>query len=424
MAKQQTKKTVWRFRLNDPIARLTQIPLEEHTEVWLEQLKEWFYGYQTPRPLKAILWDRKVELSISIAPPGTPTDRRTASAVPRKPRKSPPLSPEKQAHIEQLQAKIDTLKQSIPPALDEATEQKYWEYLDAERFVLTLQKLAALWNDPETDESLKCRQAGPILTEIYDLLHNLELPDELMRDDTKFTVVLGKLLHFVRMIEQSAEKNQGELPAHAHALAVWVDEFTDRMIEGGNKLYGLARSMTPEENDAYTDLQIEADYSDCPDDERLKMFEKIGHTPLALPQERIEYLEKAIKLIKKTARKKRESLPCPEKELIKKHLAAISRYVQEVEEAGEKSWQLRMAEGLMDSVEVWREAAELPTLSKEEFAAWVYPEALHIQTKEDDDGTIHYELELYFRDKEDSFDGHVLYASVQDHAVTEITLMG
>ena len=47
---------------------------------------------------------------------------------------------------------------------------------------------------------------------------------------------------------------------------------------------------------------------------------------------------------------------------------------------------------------------------------------LYFDQKED--GSIHYELELFFQDTEDTFAGHFLYADIEDHEVKEITLMG
>ena len=47
-----------------------------------------------------------------------------------------------------------------------------------------------------------------------------------------------------------------------------------------------------------------------------------------------------------------------------------------------------------------------------------------IKTKEKEEGSIHYELELFFQDTEDTFAGHFLYATIEDGKVEEITLMG
>ena len=62
--------------------------------------------------------------------------------------------------------------------------------------------------------------------------------------------------------------------------------------------------------------------------------------------------------------------------------------------------------------------------TREEFALQVELQSVHIETKEKEDGSIHYELELFFQDTEDTFAGHFLYADIEDHEVKEITLMG
>ena len=95
-----------------------------------------------------------------------------------------------------------------------------------------------------------------------------------------------------------------------------------------------------------------------------------------------------------------------------------------LEEEGEAIWQLRMADELLPTANAWREDCELPALSREEFASQVELQSVHIETKEKEDGSIHYELELFFQDTEDTFAGHFLYADIEDHEVKEITLMG
>ena len=53
-----------------------------------------------------------------------------------------------------------------------------------------------------------------------------------------------------------------------------------------------------------------------------------------------------------------------------------------------------------------------------------YTHLIHIKTEEKEWGSIHYELELFFQDTDDTFAGHFLYAAIEDSKVKEITLMG
>ena len=98
--------------------------------------------------------------------------------------------------------------------------------------------------------------------------------------------------------------------------------------------------------------------------------------------------------------------------------------MNKLEEEGEAIWQLRMADKLLPTANAWREDCELPALSREEFASQVELQSVHIETKEKEDGSIHFKLELFFQDTEDTFAGHFLYADIEDHEVKEITLMG
>ena len=138
---------------------------------------------------------------------------------------------------------------------------------------------------------------------------------------------------------------------------------------------------------------------------------------------KIECLNETIKLIRKQCGKNLEPR-CPHESLIRKHLKAISGYMNKLEEEGEAIWQLRMADELLPTANAWWEDCELPALSREEFASQVELQSVHIETKEKEDGSIHYELELFFQDTEDTFAGHFLYADIEDHEVKEITLMG
>ncbi len=64
------KKPVRKFRLTEKIANLSQVLLEENTYLGPEQMPHRFYGYRTSGDCKATICGRKVNFSLSIAPPG------------------------------------------------------------------------------------------------------------------------------------------------------------------------------------------------------------------------------------------------------------------------------------------------------------------------------------------------------------------
>ena len=198
------------------------------------------------------------------------------------------------------------------------------------------------------------------------------------------------------------------------------------MDEGQNKLNGVERDMTKEESkayDAYLDIKIGARSALHSFEKRLELYERLWEMPSVSTGTKIECLNEAIKLIRKQCGKNLEPR-CPHESLIRKHLKAISGYMNKLEEEGEAIWQLRMADELLPTANAWREDCELPALSREEFALQVELQSVHIETKEKENGSIHYELELFFQDTEDTFAGHFLYADIEDHEVKEITLMG
>ena len=415
----------WKFRVKDKIANLSVVAVEEREQFSLEQMKLWFYGYKTLKDYKATIWGKKVDFSFSIAPSGTPAEQCPVAPAPqKKKKKTASLSPKQEAYVASLKTQVKELEERLPALPDEAMEKRYWDYLDGRFFNETLQHAAAIWDNKEAETPVKCREAGECLSKLLPALQTMRLPDELMRDDTKFSSLLLRVLQFARILEQNAEKSKIDLPEALRTLIVFIDDFADRMIAGGNKLFGIERRMTVAEHNAAMELEGEALHGDKPVKERLVMLQTLWENRLLPPLERIECLEKAMELVEKPVRKRPEIMPCPHDALIRKHLAAIGGYVRALENEGEAIWRRRMAENMIESLSVWRESADKPNLSVEDFASQIYLQSLHIETEEQEDGSIHYKQELFFQDKDDSFDGHVMYALVKDHTVKEITLMG
>lgn len=91
--------------------------------------------------------------------------------------------------------------------------------------------------------------------------------------------MLAKIMQFSRKAGEIAAENGVTLPPEVARLTQLADTLTDRMIEGGNRLYGIPRDMTQEEHDAYSDLKLVALYSDKPAKERLSLLETLWDYP-------------------------------------------------------------------------------------------------------------------------------------------------
>ncbi len=157
---------------------------------------------------------------------------------------------------------------------------------------------------------------------------------------------------------------------------------------------------------------------------RLELYERLWEMPSVSTGTKIECLNEAIKLIRKQYGKNLEPR-CPHESLIRKHLKAISGYMNKLEEEGEAIWQLRMADELLPTANAWREDCELPALSREEFALQVELQSVHIETKEKEDGSIHFQTGNFFsKTRKDTFAGHFLYADIEDHEVKEDNVNG
>lgn len=420
MRKIENRETVWTFRVAEKIAQRTQITLEENTCYWAEQLKTWFYGYKTPFPVKATLWGQKVDLEIKIAPYGTPTE--TLPVAEKVGSTSQTLSVEKQERIGELKARIAAIKATIPEDADEKLENRYWEYLDRDQFLGSYQQAVAVWNR-DADAIMRYRHVGELLTKMYDAIHNLKLPDELMRNDTKFNEMVIQMLLFVEKVEHQAQANGIELPAKVHELSVFLDRSSDQLTEGGNRLFGIKREMTDEQRNEAVSLTTAAFDNGRPIEERLEILNQLYENPLIDTDDRLVFLEKSIELIR-NGMKRPKPVPCPYDELIKRHLSGISRYLHRLEQDGSTVWCQRVAEGMFGTMQSWRKDAGMSVWTKEEFVGMLYPTSAIISTHEQANGGIDYELELFFLDREDSFSGHVIHVSVKNEDVHEISLMG
>ena len=88
---------------------------------------------------KATIWGREVDLCISIAPLETPTEKLPIIEEKSAKGKNELLLPEQQAYVDELKKKIKALKKLLPPKVDEALEQRYLDYMNAERIKAIIQ---------------------------------------------------------------------------------------------------------------------------------------------------------------------------------------------------------------------------------------------------------------------------------------------
>ncbi len=410
-------KTIWHFYPVEPIAGLLHIPLEENTVFSPEQFVFQFQGYKTGYGLNASIWGKKISLSLSIAPEGTLREtlpREQTEIVSEDLEKT--LSEEKQQYIKTLRTKRDALKKTLPPPADEALEKQYWQYIDFEHFAESFKKAVAIWNDPTISSHSKCEQVGLPLTEIYQALQSMQLPDELMRDDTQFTVMLTKIMQFSKTAWETAIPNKVTLPQEVHQLTQLTDTLTDKMIEGGNKLYGIPRDMTQDEYDAYIDMKLVALYSDKPIKERLSLLETLWDYSLADLDDRITFLDTAIELIKK------EAVHCPDETLINRHLSVISDHIEKLETEGEIRWQHRIAEKLVSVVATEKHSANQPIQTVTEWAPYIRLHSINIETQEQENTTVNTSLTLFFLDDNRVFDNRFIQAIIKNGSVTDITI--
>lgn len=413
----------WRFRLSEPVASISQMLLQENISYWSEQHKFWFYGYETVEAKKALIWGRKVAVTINIAPRNCPVEKYPIEPIKRADPKKSQLTPERELQLDHLQEKLNTLTESIPPPL--ADENIYWNYINPKVFVENFHDMVTKWNDREVELIDKFSRVTPSLIQIYNSLKDLKLPDELMRDDTQFCLALTRILQYVDIIKENADIHRQILSQEIEKLQFLLNQLIDCMIEGGHKIFGMPPIVDENQRREFVEKKVSVIYNqNLTIDKRMEILEKLREDPCADTDDQVELLNESIKSIWMEVEKEPKKPACPHKELINSHLEGIRLCLKELQEDGEAKWQLLIADEMLDAANSWRESGDMPILTKEGFALLIYLTDLHIVSTEMEDGSISYKLELYFEDKEDSFDGHVMYAKILDKEISEITLMG
>ena len=417
----------WNFHLTKPVAGLSDITLDIHTEFWLSTLQTWFRGYQmSEEGVEATIWGKRVELHIAIAPLGTPTEALPVIEEKAARGRNAQLPPEWQAYVGELQKRIKAFKKRLPPKVDKTLEQRCLDEMNADRIKTIIRECNTIRGDNELSVKEKINRLVTYIIEIYDLVSMLQLPDELVRADTNISILMATILYHTHCVEEGARKYKIKIPNQVRQLVKLVDGIITRMNEAQDKLNGVERDMTEKESkmyNAYLDIKIGVRSTFRSFEKQLGLYKQLWEMPSVSINTKIECLNEAVKLVKRQYGKNMEPC-CPHESLVRKHLRAIRGYLNELEKEGEATWQLRMADGLFPAANAWREDCDLPPLSKGKFASQIEIQSVNIKTEEKEGGSIHYKLELFFQDTDDTFAGHFLYAAIKDGKVEEITLMG
>ena len=150
--------------------------------------------------------------------------------------KNEQLPPEQQAYVDELKKKIKALKKLLPPKVDEALEQRYLDYMNAERIKAIIQDCTQIWSNPDLPVEEKISQLIPYKIELYDLVRNVQLPDDLMRADTNISITMATIQFFAQSVEKNAKKNKIKTPKQVRQLVKFTNDIITRMDEGQNCL--------------------------------------------------------------------------------------------------------------------------------------------------------------------------------------------
>ena len=417
----------WRFQTPGGLAGRKTVTLEEDADFWPERRENWLRGYVTAENAKGTLWGKKIDFHLEVKPFEAPINLWSSprSNDPEPKRRPPrrPLAPGKRAYVERVEAKLAALRARFPQPADRALEERCLAYLGNDKLILPMSEAFRIWMDKDLDTADKCRKAALILGGMKELFADAELPEELLRDDTRVCEGLCKLLALAQTVEETAKRQTVDVNPDLAETILGLDRLTDEMIEGGKRLWNRPREMTPEEEDAYANKLLKAESSGTPLQERLKLLEELWEDPLTDPEEKAEYMEKAIQAARDEGRRK-PGVPCPHRELVQRHLEALVKRLDALEREGEAAWRQRAAQEMYPTCRVWREDSELPPLTLEEFAAGLRISSLTAKTNTDKAGAVHFRLELAFTDEHDSFGGHWITANVEDDALISVDLEG
>ena len=247
--------TRWRFRVSEGLAGRKTLTLERHTNFWAEKQQEWFYGYVTPEDgVKGTLWGKKIDFHVEVRPFEEPIDLLAQPGVskpdPKRKNARRLRDAEKQAYIERVEAKLAALKAQFPPPVTRTMEERGIACFGNDKLIVPMAEAFQIWGDASIEVTERCRKAAKVLGGMKGLFADVQLPEDLMRHDTKLCEGLCKLLAAAESVKATAERYQVETGPDLEEMIDALDRLTDRMIEGGERLWGSTRKMIEEEYDA------------------------------------------------------------------------------------------------------------------------------------------------------------------------------
>ena len=94
--------------------------------------------------------------------------------------------------------------------MDEALEQRYLDYMNAERIKVIIQDCTKIWSNPDLPVEEKISQLIPYKIELYDLVRNVQLPDDLMRADTNISITMATIQFICAKRREKCEEKQNK----------------------------------------------------------------------------------------------------------------------------------------------------------------------------------------------------------------------
>lgn len=183
-------------------------------------------------------------------------------------------------------------KHTLPPMPD--LRQKTAASYDQAAFSGINQKLQSSLRRPDLTPEQHCRNVMPILEESRNFLSRLNLPEEVLRDDSPLYyafAVLNSQAHGLRdAVMRGNPATQHECLEALSAYIAAIERLIDLMDERSARLRGMPRPMTPEEYREVSGLDDEMNDDDTPLERSVKVCLELLTMPLVTAEDKIEYI--------------------------------------------------------------------------------------------------------------------------------------
>lgn len=410
MRKKLGDESIRKFYLHDKIADIDSLLFIDDLEKIEGTDDLMFAGYRTCGNPVGRLWNNPIEVSVRIIPDAN-SEKPCGAISTWGIDFDDMLMDDDKAYISSLLAKAERIGESIPPHPDEKMERQYRYALDIDGFNESFEALEEINRSYDRSFEEKCRMAQQHIARLCEVLSDVHLPEELMRDDTVFAARLSELRRIAQVLSKSAPKNDETLKSQATMLFEILERAVSEMQNATLRMFEIERRMTAQELETHKQMLAESRSEALSIEQRIEILEKICDNPLVRPDEKLECISEIVTLIKRRAKERfGDNVPSPDKALIERHLASIAKAVEALD-VNHDVWCKRVVEETIIPINECRGNNDREYLSKEHLLTTLFAERMEVVSKEQN-GTSECKIDIYLSDKDRSLPGEIKLTTI------------